>query len=189
MRRCWGGRRAGRRRVCSTTSTSASFAGLLFAKVADLGLGYSEQEHLRDHESSHADGRTEHEIYVHPSMRAVQAGVASVMCSYSTYFHRPTDFAREMLTSCTRPSERDLGMRERPHPEPDPQGRARLPGLRHVRLGRAPLNLRRRCWSRCTFVSVRASCYGRMVLVGTTRRCRCLALSCSTRAPVGGART
>ncbi|KAI1787106.1 glycoside hydrolase superfamily [Ganoderma leucocontextum] len=43
----------------------------------------NEQEHLRDHESSHADDRTEHEIYVHPFMRAVQAGVASVMCSYN----------------------------------------------------------------------------------------------------------
>ncbi|KAI1795339.1 glycoside hydrolase superfamily [Ganoderma leucocontextum] len=43
----------------------------------------NEQEHLRDHESSHVDDRTEHEIYVHPFMRAVQAGVASVMCSYN----------------------------------------------------------------------------------------------------------
>ena len=43
----------------------------------------SEQEHKRDHESSHVDDRTEHEIYVHPFMRSVQAGVASVMCSYS----------------------------------------------------------------------------------------------------------
>ena len=45
----------------------------------------SEQEHLRDHESSDVDDRTEHEIYVHPFMRAVQAGVASVMCSYSAF--------------------------------------------------------------------------------------------------------
>ena len=43
----------------------------------------SEQEHKRDHESSHVDDRTEHEVYLHPFMRAVQAGVASVMCSYS----------------------------------------------------------------------------------------------------------
>ncbi|KAM5539627.1 hypothetical protein V8D89_006736 [Ganoderma adspersum] len=42
-----------------------------------------EQEHLREHESSHVDDRTEHEIYVHPFMRSVQAGVASVMCSYN----------------------------------------------------------------------------------------------------------
>ena len=53
---------------------------------ADWGcLWDSEQEHLRDHESSDVDDRTEHEIYVHPFMRAVQAGVASVMCSYSTF--------------------------------------------------------------------------------------------------------
>ena len=52
-----------------------------------LGLvQYSEQEHLRFQESSNVDDRTEHEIYVHPFMRAVQAGVASVMCSYSTCF-------------------------------------------------------------------------------------------------------
>ena len=51
---------------------------------ADWGVLWdSEQEHLRDHESSDVDDRTEHEIYVHPFMRAVQAGVASVMCSYS----------------------------------------------------------------------------------------------------------
>ncbi|RPD58564.1 glycoside hydrolase [Lentinus tigrinus ALCF2SS1-6] len=43
----------------------------------------NEQEHKRDHESSHVDDRTEHEIYLHPFMRAVQAGVASVMCSYN----------------------------------------------------------------------------------------------------------
>ncbi|RDX48955.1 hypothetical protein OH76DRAFT_1472179 [Lentinus brumalis] len=43
----------------------------------------NEQEHKRDHESSHVDDRTEHEIYLHPFMRSVQAGVASVMCSYN----------------------------------------------------------------------------------------------------------
>ncbi|PIL26464.1 hypothetical protein GSI_12222 [Ganoderma sinense ZZ0214-1] len=43
----------------------------------------NEQEHLRFQESSNVDDRTEHEIYVHPFMRAVQAGVASVMCSYN----------------------------------------------------------------------------------------------------------
>ncbi|KAM5539610.1 hypothetical protein V8D89_006719 [Ganoderma adspersum] len=43
----------------------------------------NEQESLRLQESSHVDDRTEHEIYVHQFMRAVQAGVASVMCSYN----------------------------------------------------------------------------------------------------------
>ena len=43
----------------------------------------SEQEHFRTQESSNVDDRTEHEIYLHPFMRSVMAGVASVMCSYS----------------------------------------------------------------------------------------------------------
>ena len=43
----------------------------------------SEQEHKRTQESSNVDDRTQHEIYAHPFMRSVQAGVASVMCSYS----------------------------------------------------------------------------------------------------------
>ena len=49
----------------------------------------SEQEQKRMQESSHVDDRTQREIYVHPFMRAVQAGVASVLCSYSacTGFH------------------------------------------------------------------------------------------------------
>ena len=29
------------------------------------------------------DDRTQHELYAHPFLRSVQAGVASVMCSYS----------------------------------------------------------------------------------------------------------
>ncbi|KAI0324819.1 glycoside hydrolase [Cubamyces sp. BRFM 1775] len=43
----------------------------------------NEQEHFRTQESSNVDDRTEHEIYLHPFMRAVQAGVASLMCSYN----------------------------------------------------------------------------------------------------------
>ncbi|KAI0742388.1 glycosyl hydrolase family 3 N terminal domain-containing protein [Daedaleopsis nitida] len=43
----------------------------------------NEQEHRRQQESSNVDDRTEHEIYVHPFMRSVMAGVASVMCSYN----------------------------------------------------------------------------------------------------------
>ena len=34
-------------------------------------------------ESSHVDDRTQHEVYLHPFMRSVMAGVASIMCSYS----------------------------------------------------------------------------------------------------------
>ncbi|KAH9856097.1 glycoside hydrolase superfamily [Lenzites betulinus] len=43
----------------------------------------NEQEHFRTQESSDVDDRTEHEIYFHPFLRSVQAGVASVMCSYN----------------------------------------------------------------------------------------------------------
>ncbi|PSR70416.1 hypothetical protein PHLCEN_2v13667 [Hermanssonia centrifuga] len=43
----------------------------------------NEQEHKRTQESSNVDDRTQHEIYAHPFMRSVQAGVASVMCSYN----------------------------------------------------------------------------------------------------------
>ncbi|EIN05767.1 beta-glucosidase [Punctularia strigosozonata HHB-11173 SS5] len=43
----------------------------------------NEQEHARTMSSSNVDDRTEHEIYVHPFLRSVMAGVASVMCSYN----------------------------------------------------------------------------------------------------------
>ncbi|KAI0689019.1 glycosyl hydrolase family 3 N terminal domain-containing protein [Cytidiella melzeri] len=43
----------------------------------------NEQEHERTMESSNVDDRTQHEIYAHPFMRSVMAGVASVMCSYN----------------------------------------------------------------------------------------------------------
>ncbi|EGO02945.1 glycoside hydrolase family 3 protein [Serpula lacrymans var. lacrymans S7.3] len=43
----------------------------------------NEQEWKRTQESSNVDDRTEHEIYSHPFMRAVMAGVSSVMCSYN----------------------------------------------------------------------------------------------------------
>ena len=50
---------------------------------ADGMMRNSEQEHFRSQESSHVDDRTQHEVYLHPFMRSVMAGVASVMCSYS----------------------------------------------------------------------------------------------------------
>ncbi|KAF9007054.1 glycoside hydrolase family 3 protein [Cyathus striatus] len=43
----------------------------------------NEQEHRRTQESSEVDDRTEHEIYTHPFLRSVMAGVASMMCSYN----------------------------------------------------------------------------------------------------------
>lgn len=48
-----------------------------------LTLAHSEQEWKRTQESSNVDDRTEHEIYAHPFLRSVMAGVSSVMCSYS----------------------------------------------------------------------------------------------------------
>lgn len=44
-----------------------------------------EQEYKRTQESSNVDDRTNHEIYLKPFLRAVMAGTASVMCSYSMY--------------------------------------------------------------------------------------------------------
>ncbi|KAH7924412.1 glycoside hydrolase family 3 protein [Leucogyrophana mollusca] len=43
----------------------------------------NEQEWKRTQYSSNVDDRTEHEIYAQPFMRAVMAGVSSVMCSYN----------------------------------------------------------------------------------------------------------
>ncbi|KAF8890742.1 glycoside hydrolase family 3 protein [Infundibulicybe gibba] len=43
----------------------------------------NEQEHSRTTSSSDVDDRTQHEIYTHPFLRSVMAGVASMMCSYN----------------------------------------------------------------------------------------------------------
>ncbi|GLB44238.1 putative glycoside hydrolase family 3 protein [Lyophyllum shimeji] len=43
----------------------------------------NEQEHKRTQSSSDVDDRTQHEIYTHPFLKSVMAGVASVMCSYN----------------------------------------------------------------------------------------------------------
>lgn len=43
----------------------------------------NEQEWKRTQESSNVDDRTEHEIYAHPFLRSVMAGVSAVMCSYN----------------------------------------------------------------------------------------------------------
>ncbi|KAJ6617970.1 beta-glucosidase [Mycena sp. CBHHK59/15] len=43
----------------------------------------NEQEHFRMQESSDVDDRTQHEIYAHPFLRSIMAGVASIMCSYN----------------------------------------------------------------------------------------------------------
>ncbi|KAF9468334.1 glycoside hydrolase family 3 protein [Collybia nuda] len=43
----------------------------------------NEQEHARTTSSSNVDDRTQHEVYAHPFLRSVMAGVTSVMCSYN----------------------------------------------------------------------------------------------------------
>ena len=43
----------------------------------------SEQEHSRTTSTSEIDDRTMHEIYAHPFLRSIMAGVGSIMCSYS----------------------------------------------------------------------------------------------------------
>ncbi|EGO28584.1 glycoside hydrolase family 3 protein [Serpula lacrymans var. lacrymans S7.9] len=43
----------------------------------------NEQEHMRTQDSANVDDRTQHEIYAHPFLRSVMAGVSSVMCSYN----------------------------------------------------------------------------------------------------------
>lgn len=43
----------------------------------------NEQEHFRVIGSSNLDERTERELYLHPFMRAVQAGTTGVMCGYN----------------------------------------------------------------------------------------------------------
>ncbi|CAE6537469.1 unnamed protein product [Rhizoctonia solani] len=43
----------------------------------------NEQEHYRKTSSSNVDDRAQHELYAHPFLRSVMAGVASVMCSYN----------------------------------------------------------------------------------------------------------
>ncbi|KAF5333925.1 hypothetical protein D9758_017474 [Tetrapyrgos nigripes] len=44
---------------------------------------FNEQEHKRTTTSSFVDSRTTHEIYAHPFLRSVMAGVGSLMCSYN----------------------------------------------------------------------------------------------------------
>ncbi|KAI0824217.1 beta-glucosidase [Trametes gibbosa] len=44
----------------------------------------NEQEHFRESSSSNVDDRYQHELYLHPFLRSVQANVASVMCSYNS---------------------------------------------------------------------------------------------------------
>jgi beta-glucosidase len=63
----------------------ATVDGMQSAGVQACAKHYinNEQEHFRDSGSSVVDDRTQHEIYAHPFLKAVQANVASVMCSYN----------------------------------------------------------------------------------------------------------
>jgi beta-glucosidase len=45
----------------------------------------NEQEYAREQSTSQVDDRTQHEIYAHPFLRSVMAGVAAIMCSYSEF--------------------------------------------------------------------------------------------------------
>ena len=157
-------------------------------EVAYTGTGGSEQEHLRDHESSVVDDRTEHEIYVHPFMRAVQAGVASVMCSYSECFRCPASFVLDAdfvldQVNATWACENDRTLNQILKGELGFQGYIMSDwGAHHSTLAAvAGLDVRGS--------HAHISRYKRAVLIGTTRRCRCLAISLSTPARVGGART
>ncbi|KAI1795303.1 glycosyl hydrolase family 3 C-terminal domain-containing protein [Ganoderma leucocontextum] len=56
---------------------------LIYARACAKHYINNEEENLRIQELPNVDDRTEHENFVHPFMWVVQAGVASVMCSYT----------------------------------------------------------------------------------------------------------
>ncbi|ELU39442.1 glycoside hydrolase family 3 protein [Rhizoctonia solani AG-1 IA] len=51
--------------------------------IQSTGVQACEQEIKRDASSSDVDDRAQHELYAHPFLRSVAAGVASFMCSYN----------------------------------------------------------------------------------------------------------
>ncbi len=64
----------------------------------------NEQEHFRNEGSSNLDSRTERELYLHPFLRGVQAGAASVMCSYNLINNSWACQNSELLNTVSRPS-------------------------------------------------------------------------------------
>ena len=91
---------------------SASQCGFLFFdpyKFVNVCF-CSEQETDRTTYSSDIDDRTLHEIYAHPFLKSVMAGVGSIMCSYST----SSCFSRSSLTDILfcRSSQWHLRMRK-----------------------------------------------------------------------------
>ena len=63
-----------------------------------MTLLFSEQEIDRTTYSSDIDDRTLHEIYAHPFLKSVMAGVGSIMCSYSTFLVVSPFVIRPFLT-------------------------------------------------------------------------------------------
>lgn len=66
-------------------SAYETILGIQAAGVQAVAKHYvdNEQEHNRTTESSNVNDRAQHELYVAPFLRSVQAGVVSVMCSYN----------------------------------------------------------------------------------------------------------
>ena len=69
----------------------------------------NEQENSRTESTSQVNDRTQHEIYAHPFLRSVMAGVAAVMCSYSEFVME----ARERPNHSSRLDQQYLRVRER----------------------------------------------------------------------------
>ncbi len=76
------------------------------------------------------DSQTLHEIYLEPFADAINAGVASIMCSYNT-----VSVVAATPVSGGTPGPYSCG---NARPYGDPARRTGLPGVRHVRLGRQP---------------------------------------------------
>ena len=70
---------------CKLARSTTLISGVLMEEPEGhfTQLASSDQELNRTASSSNVDDRTQHEIYAHPFLRSVMAGVASVMCSYS----------------------------------------------------------------------------------------------------------
>jgi hypothetical protein len=72
--------------MCEASRREVSFVNSLILLLWHVDVSYSEQEYKRTMSSSDLDDRTMHEIYAHPFLRSVMAGVGSMMCSYSMFF-------------------------------------------------------------------------------------------------------
>ncbi|KAF8609380.1 beta-glucosidase [Ceratobasidium sp. AG-I] len=83
----------------------ASIVGIQSQGVQACAKHYlnNEQEHFRETSSSNVDDRCQHEIYLPPFLKSVQAGVASFMCSYNqvngTYACENSNILNNLLKS------------------------------------------------------------------------------------------